>query len=381
MMTRDDAQPAGGQPRPTPLRAVHERLGATMTPFAGWLMPLRYGSEIAEHRAVRGTAGLFDLSHMGEIAVTGTGAGEALDYALTGHLSALAPGRARYTMICAPDGGVLDDLIVYRLTGTEFLVVANAANTAVVAAALRERAAGHQARVQDQTGDYALIAVQGPLAGGILAPLTDIGLDEVRYYASHQATVAGRPVLLARTGYTGEDGFELFTSPDDAEPVWNALADAGGADGLVPAGLAARDTLRLEAGMPLYGNELGPDVTPFEAGLGRVVVFSKPDDFVGRAALAERAAAGPRRILTGLTGGSRRVPRHGYPVLWDGEPCGTVTSGAPSPTLGVPIAMAYLDPATAELAGADGDGRLAVDIRGSAEPALFTSLPFYHRPR
>ncbi|HUZ37563.1 MAG TPA: glycine cleavage system aminomethyltransferase GcvT [Streptosporangiaceae bacterium] len=381
MMTRDDAQPAGGQPRPTPLRAVHERLGATMTPFAGWLMPLRYGSEIAEHRAVRGAAGLFDLSHMGEIAVTGTGAGEALDYALTGHLSALTPGRARYTMICAPDGGVLDDLIVYRLTGTEFLVVANAANTAVVAAALQERAAGHEAQVRDRTGDYALIAIQGPLASGILAPLTDIGLDEVRYYASHRAVVAGHPVLLARTGYTGEDGFELFTSPDDAEPVWNALAEAGGADGLVPAGLAARDTLRLEAGMPLYGNELGPDVTPFEAGLGRVVAFSKPDEFVGRAALAERAAAGPLRTLTGLTGGSRRVPRHGYPVLWDGQPCGIVTSGAPSPTLGVPIAMAYLDPATAELAGADGGGRLAVDIRGSAEPALFTSLPFYHRPR
>ena len=381
MMTRDDAQPAGGQPRPTPLRAVHERLGATMTPFAGWLMPLRYGSEIAEHRAVRGAAGLFDLSHMGEIAVTGTGAGEALDYALTGHLSALTPGRARYTMICAPDGGVLDDLIVYRLTGTEFLVVANAANTALVAAALQERAAGHEAQVRDRTGDYALIAIQGPLASGILAPLTDIGLDEVRYYASHRAVVAGHPVLLARTGYTGEDGFELFTSPDDAEPVWNALAEAGGADGLVPAGLAARDTLRLEAGMPLYGNELGPDVTPFEAGLGRVVAFSKPDEFVGRAALAERAAAGPLRTLTGLTGGSRRVPRHGYPVLWDGQPCGIVTSGAPSPTLGVPIAMAYLDPATAELAGADGGGRLAVDIRGSAEPALLTSLPFYHRPR
>jgi aminomethyltransferase len=382
MMTRDEAQPGGGQPRPTPLRAVHERLGASMTGFAGWLMPLRYGSEIAEHRAVRGAAGLFDLSHMGEIAVSGPGAAAALDYALVGRLSALKPGRARYTMICAPDGGVLDDLIVYRLADTEFLVVANAANTAVVAAALRERAAGHPARVDDRTDDYALIAIQGPHAARILAPLTDIGLDQVRYYTGQRAVVAGRDVLLARTGYTGEDGFELFTAPGDAEPLWMALTGAGEADGLVPAGLAARDTLRLEAGMPLYGNELGTEVTPFDAGLGRVVVFDKPGDFVGRAALAERAQAAPQRALVGLTVGSRRVPRHGYPVLWDGQPSGAVTSGAPSPTLGMPIAMAYLDPGTAEVAAQDAAGaRLAVDIRGSAEPARITGLPFYHRPR
>ena len=381
MMTRDEAQPAGDQPRPTPLRAVHERLGATMTEFAGWLMPLRYGSEIAEHRAVRSAAGLFDLSHMGEIAVSGPGAATALDYALTGQPSALKPGRARYTMICAPDGGVLDDLIVYRLADTEFLVVANAANTAVVAAALRERAKGHPAQVDDRTDDYALIAIQGPHAARILAPLTDIGLDQVRYYAGQRAVVAGRDALLARTGYTGEDGFELFTSPGDAEPLWLALTAAGEADGLVPAGLAARDTLRLEAGMPLYGNELGPEVTPFDAGLGRVVVLDKPGDFVGRAALAERAQAAPERVLVGLTAGSRRVPRHGYAVLWDGKPSGIVTSGAPSPTLGVPIAMAYLDPGPAQLAAGEADVRLAVDIRGRAEPARLTGLPFYHRPR
>jgi glycine cleavage system T protein (aminomethyltransferase) len=382
MMTRDEAQPADGRPRPTPLRAIHERLGATMTGFAGWLMPLRYGSEVAEHRAVRGAAGLFDLSHMGEIVVSGPGAADALDYALVGHLSALAPGRARYTMICAPDGGVLDDLIVYRLADAEFLVVANAANTAVVAAALHERAAGHAARVADRTDDYALIAIQGPQAGRILSRLTDTALGQVRYYAGQPAVVAGHQVLLARTGYTGEDGFELFTGPDDAEPVWLALTGAGEADGLVPAGLAARDTLRLEAGMPLYGNELGAEMTPFDAGLGRVVVFGKPGDFVGRAALAQRAQAAPPRVLVGLIGGSRRVPRHGYQVLWDGQPRGTITSGAPSPTLGVPIAMAYLDPGTAALAAEDtASARLAVDIRGSAEPARVTSLPFYHRPR
>jgi len=368
-------------PRATPLRAVHEGLGATMTEFAGWLMPLRYAGEISEHQAVRNAAGLFDLSHMGEIAVTGPGAAAALDYALVGRLSAVAPGRARYTMICAPDGGILDDLIVYRLADAEYLVVANAANTATVYAALRDRAAGHDAEVRDQTTDYALIAIQGPRAARILAPLADIGLDGVKYYAGDRCTVAGQPVLLARTGYTGEDGFELFTAADGAGALWAALARAGAGDGLVPAGLAARDTLRLEAGMPLYGNELSAQLTPFDAGLGRVVVFDKPGDFVGRAALAERAQAPPRQVLAGLIAQSRRVPRHGYPVTWDGVSCGAVTSGAPSPTLGVPIAMAYLDPEAAGRARDDTEGRLAVDVRGKPEPARVTDLPFYRRPR
>ncbi|HLQ57775.1 MAG TPA: glycine cleavage system aminomethyltransferase GcvT [Streptosporangiaceae bacterium] len=373
--------PDASQPRRTPLTAVHERLGATLTDFAGWLMPLRYGSELAEHRAVRTGAGLFDLSHMGEISVTGPDAAEALDYALVGNLSALAPGRARYTMICAPDGGVLDDLIVYRLGGEEFLVVANAANTGVVYEELRQRAGGRAATVSDQTADYALIAVQGPRAAAILAPLASIELTGVKYYTGRAAQVAGAATLLARTGYTGEDGFEIFARPGDAERLWAALSEAGSGGALVPVGLAARDTLRLEAGMPLYGNELGPDVTPFDAGLGRVVKFDKPGDFVGRAALAERAQGVPRRTLAGLAGQSRRVPRHGYSVLWDGQARGTVTSGAPSPTLGMPIALAYLDPAVARQADGDGArGRLAVDIRGSAEPAVLVPLPFYRRP-
>jgi aminomethyltransferase len=373
--------PEAAKPRQTPLRAVHEQLGASMTEFAGWLMPLRYRSETAEHQAVRASAGLFDLSHMGEIIVAGPGAAAALDYALVGQPSSMAPGRARYTMICSADGGVLDDLIVYRLDDREFLVVANAANTGVVHNALRERADGHDARITDQTDAYALLAIQGPAAAGILRPLTDIALDEVRYYTSHRGTVAGREVLLARTGYTGEDGFEVFSQPGDAEHLWMALSAAGTPAGPVPAGLAARDTLRLEAGMPLYGNELGPDMTPFDAGLGRVVKLDKPGDFVGRAALAAAAQAPPRRVLVGLRGGTRRVPRHGYPVLWDGQPRGTVTSGAPSPTLGVPIAMAYVEPEVAAGAGAgpDAAGRLAVDIRGRAEPAMMTPLPFYHR--
>lgn len=340
-------------------------------------MPLRYGSETAEHLAVRRAAGLFDLSHMGEIAVSGPDAAAALDHALTGQLSAVAPGRARYTMMCAEDGGVVDDLVVYRTGDREFLVVANASNTAAVDAELRRRSAGFDARIDDQTGDYALIAIQGPAAVGILAPLTDVDLSGLKYYAGCRGPVAGRPAWLARTGYTGEDGFEIFSRPDDAEPIWNALASAGKAAGLVPAGLAARDTLRLEAGMPLYGNELGPDVTPYDAGLGRVVKLEKPDGFVGAAALAERAAAEPRKVLAGLTLTTRRVPRHGYAVLAGGRECGIVTSGAPSPTLGAPIAMAYLEPAAIR----DPKPALAVDIRGRAEPADLTDLPFYRRSR
>jgi aminomethyltransferase len=369
---------------------VHQRLGAAMTPFAGWLMPLRYTSETAEHLAVRRAAGLFDLSHMGEITLTGPEAAAALDYALVGNLSALRPGRARYTMICAEDGGVLDDLVVYRLGESEFLVIANAANTAVVYEALAARADGHDTNVADTTQDYALVAVQGPEAAGILAPLTGLDLDQIRYYAGSFTEVAGRRAWVARTGYTGEDGFEVFCRPEDAEAVWDALTARGAGAGLVPAGLAARDTLRLEAGMPLYGNELGPDVTPFEAGLGRVVKFDKPGEFVGRDALAARASSGPVKRLAGLTIDSRRIARHGYPVLADGHEHGTVTSGAPSPTLGVPIAMAYLDPAVLDDHVADpgdtdsgpragDDHELSVGIRGQAVPARLTDLPFYRR--
>ena len=378
-MTETPAGSAVAAPRRTPLTGVHSELGASLTDFAGWLMPLRYRSETAEHNAVRTAAGMFDLSHMGELAVSGPDAAAALDYALTGQPSAIQPGRARYTMICAPDGGVLDDLIVYRLGDAEFLVVANAANTAVVAAALTERAAGHDARVSDRTEDYALIAVQGPRAAAILAGLTATDLSTIRYYASYPAQLAGRPVLLARTGYTGEDGFEIFAAPQDAGQLWADISAAGAGQGLIPAGLAARDTLRLEAGMPLYGNELSREVTPYDAGLGRAVRLDKPGDFVGRAALAARAGAAPERQLIGLVGQTRRVPRHGYNVLRDGVPCGTVTSGAPSPTLGVPIAMAYVRPDAAQHAGDPARGQLAVDVRGNAEPARLVELPFYRR--
>jgi aminomethyltransferase len=370
------------QLKDTPLRSVHERLGATMTEFAGWLMPLRYkGGETAENKAVRSSAGLFDLSHMGEIAVTGPGAGAALDYAVCGWPSALAPGRARYTMLCAEDGGVLDDLVIYRQEPERFLVVANAANTAVVVTELQKRSAGPSAQVQDETAATGLIAIQGPNAAGILSIVTDLNLEAIRYYAGAYGNVAGCRAWIARTGYTGEDGFEIFCAPADCERIWMALTQTGEAllgpgdpPGLMPAGLAARDTLRLEAGMPLYGNELGPNVTPYEAGLGRVVRLDKPSDFVGRQALAGRAAEGPRQVLIGLLARSRRVPRHGYPVLSKtGRRVGVVTSGAPSPTLGTPIAMAYVE------TGATGP--FGIDIRGNAEPAEVTELPFYDRSK
>ncbi|MEU2877596.1 glycine cleavage system aminomethyltransferase GcvT [Streptomyces sp. NPDC007070] len=366
--------------RHTALDALHRSLGATMTDFAGWDMPLRYGSERDEHVAVRTRAGLFDLSHMGEIAVTGPEAAALLNYALVGDIASVGVGRARYTMICREDGGILDDLIVYRLAETEYLVVANASNAQVVLDALTERAAGFDAEVRDDRDAYALLAVQGPASPAILQSLTDADLAGLKYYAGLPGTVAGVPALIARTGYTGEDGFELFVAPADAEKLWQALTDAGADAGLIPCGLSCRDTLRLEAGMPLYGHELTTSLTPFDAGLGRVVKFGKEGDFVGREALrraAERAAENPPRVLVGLVAEGRRVPRAGYPVVAGGEVIGEVTSGAPSPTLGKPIAMAYVDAAHAA-PGAEGVG---VDIRGSHEPYEVVALPFYKRQK
>ncbi|MDX3755886.1 glycine cleavage system aminomethyltransferase GcvT [Streptomyces sp. AK02-04a] len=367
-------------PRLTALDALHRSLGATMTDFAGWDMPLRYGSERDEHLAVRTRAGLFDLSHMGEITVTGPQAAALLNHALVGNIASVGVGRARYTMICREDGGILDDLIVYRLAENEYMVVANASNAQLVLDALAERAAGFDALVRDDRDAYALIAVQGPESPGILKSLTDADLDGLKYYAGLPGTVAGVPALIARTGYTGEDGFELFVAPSDAEKLWQALTDAGAPVGLVPCGLSCRDTLRLEAGMPLYGHELTTSLTPFDAGLGRVVKFEKEGDFVGRAALQEaasRAEENPPRVLVGLVAEGRRVPRAGYPVVADGKVIGEVTSGAPSPTLGKPIAMAYVDAAHA----APGTAGVGVDIRGSHEPYEVVALPFYKRQK
>ncbi len=363
--------------RRSPMHDHHVAHGARFVEFAGWSMPLRYGSDLAEHHAVRQRAGVFDLSHMAELEVRGPAAAELLDHALVGNLSALAVGRARYTMICDAAGGILDDLVVYRRGPEDYLVVANAANASTVLAELEARAGGRAAAVVDATSAYGLVAVQGPRAQEILQRLTRTPLGEVPYYGSVESAVHGVRALVARTGYTGEDGFELFVPAEDAGAVFEALLDTGRDAGVAPAGLAARDSLRLEAGMPLYGNELSREVTPYEAGLGRVVRLDKPGDFVGREALERRSALGPTRELVGLVATGRRAPRHGYPVVDEatGSTVGSVTSGVLSPTLGRPVAMAYLDPAV--LAKSPG---LAVDVRGELVAVELMALPFYRRP-
>ncbi len=364
------------EPRATPLLERHEALGARMVDYAGWRMPIQYAGIIEEHRAVRERAGLFDLCHMGELFVDGPEAGDALAGAVTTDPRTLANGRAHYSMIVGPDGGILDDLIVYRLADDRFLVVANASNATVVSDALAERIAGCRAVLDDRSLATALVAIQGPAARGILAPLAGLDLDAIRYYGIAEGPIAGIPALVARTGYTGEDGFEVFVEAASGATVWDALMGAGKSAGLVPVGLGARDTLRLEAGMPLYGNELDRQTTPFEAGLGRVVKLAKEGGFVGREALAKAAETAPRRRLVGLVVRGRGIARHGYPV-WAGERAsGTVTSGTMSPTLGVPIAMAYVAPGDA----APGT-MLDVEIREARAAAEVVPLPFYTRPR
>ena len=369
-----------GSPRRTALHEVHAGLGASFTDFGGWDMPLKYASELAEHRAVREAAGLFDLSHMGEVWAEGADAAAFLDYALVGNLTAVPVGKAKYSLICTPDGGIIDDLIVYRLGQERFLVVPNAGNAPIVAEELTQRAAGFNVAVTDVSAETALVAVQGPAAEAILlelVPAADRGkVTGLKYYAAVEVQVAGTGVLLARTGYTGEDGFELFVPNAAAPALWEALAAAGTPHGLIPAGLACRDSLRLEAGMPLYGNELSLRTSPFEAGLGPVVSLKKEADFVGRAVLEAQKAAGPARVLVGLRGLGRRAGRSGYPVLNEGAVVGEVTSGQPSPTLGYPVALAYVN---AELAGIG--TRLDIDLRGKAEPFEVVALPFYKRQK
>jgi aminomethyltransferase len=357
----------------TPLRDRHEALGAKLIEFGGWFMPVQYSGILDEHRAVRERAGLFDLSHMGELFVEGAEAGRALAHALLTNPPSLAEGRAHYSMICAPDGGIIDDLIVYRLGPERFLVVANASNAPVVSDALAERLEGFRAVLDDRSLATALVAIQGPRSVEILAPLTDVELGALRYYAIVEGTVAGMPALVARTGYTGEDGFEVFVEMRRAVELWDAFTAAGAPHGMLPIGLGARDTLRLEAGMPLYGNELDRSTNPFEAGLGRVVKLDKPEDF-GRAALEKVAAEGPARRLVGLVMQGRGIARHGYPVHGPAGRTGVVTSGTHSPTLGKAIAMAYVAPADAE------PGTIVeVEIRDQRVAAEVVALPFYRR--
>lgn len=361
----------------SPLLAEHQALQAHFTDFAGWQMPLKYSSELTEHHAVRSAAGLFDLSHMGEIYVRGVQADVFLDHALVGELSKVAVGRAKYSLLCDSAGGVIDDLVVYRLAADEFLVVANASNVGTVAGELTERAQDWDAEVDDQSATTALLAVQGPESQSIICRLvTDeqaVSVETLKYYASTPAVVAGVDVLLARTGYTGEDGFELYVPNLQAVRLWQALLSVTTELGGTAAGLACRDSLRLEAGMALYGHELTRDTNPFEAGLARVVKLDK--SFVGRDALKEASEAPIQQKLVGLIGTGRRAARAGYPVCGgSSETVGIVTSGALSPTLGYPIALAYVDAALSE-PGTEVD----VDIRGTKQPFTVVRTPFYRR--
>ena len=362
--------------RYSPLHQLHVDAGASFTDFAGWQMPVRYSSDLAEHHAVRTAAGIFDISHMAEISVTGPDAARLLDYALAGNISAVAVGKAKYSLILDESGGILDDLIVYVLGEGEYFVVANAGNREVVVRALQERSAEYDVDVDDLTDDIVLIAVQGPHSRSILQLTQGLEIDafdELKYYAFTTSTFAGSSVLVARTGYTGEDGYELYVPVAEASALWTALSAAGAPLGLQPCGLASRDTLRLEAGMPLYGHELGLDTLPEQAGLGRVVGLTKEDDFVGRRAV-ETGASDDSRVLVGLVSEGKRAGRAGYLVMDGDTKVGVITSGALSPTLGYPIAMAYVD-RSKRVAGTD----LTIDVRGSQVAATVVPLPFYKR--
>ena len=377
--------------RQTALHAAHERLEARFTDFGGWSMPVRYASDTAEHHAVRRGAGIFDLSHMGEVEVTGPQAGAFLDHALVGVLSGIGVGRAKYSVIVDEDGRVLDDLITYRLGEDRYLVVPNAGNQDTVVEALQQRAEGFDVTVRNQGPETSLIAVQGPRA---LEVLRATGLDPaeevagLKYYACAVARCGGVDVLAARTGYTGEDGFELYCANADAETLWNALLvtaeELGTEDAPVqPAGLAARDSLRLEAGMPLYGHELSTEITPVEAGLGKLVEIAlrKKDEAgtrtVGHDALAAMLQNAPERTLVGLEGLGRKPIRAGYTVLAGERTVGEVTSGLPSPTLGKPVAMALVATDALEEIAA---GNVSVqDARGRGVEVAQTAMPFYKR--
>jgi len=361
-----------------PLRSHHADLGASFTDFGGWEMPVRYSSDLAEHRAVRESAGLFDISHMAEISIEGPGSADYLDYALVGAASEIALGKAKYSLICNASGGIIDDLIVYRLAEQSFLVVANASNQHPVVAAMTERRQGFDVTIEDVSEKWALLAIQGPRSLEIVSKITTAEIASYSYYSIASAELATVACLVARTGYTGEDGFEIYIPVDSAELVFDAILEAGSPLGLVPTGLACRDTLRLEAGMPLYGHEMNLDVNPYQAGFGKVVRLDKPGDFVGKAALSKLSLIEPDRVLVGLIGEGKRAARADYEVFVEGftEAVGSVTSGALSPSLGYPVAMAYLKPDFAQPGQ-----QVSVDIRGSRTDFRVVKLPFYKRSK
>lgn len=365
----------------TPLREIHVEAGAKMVPFAGYEMPVQYAGVMEEHRAVRSAAGLFDVSHMGELRVRGEGAEAFLQYLTPNDVAKLPVGRAHYSGLLTGEGTYVDDLLCYHLGDADYLLVVNAANLAadrewVERHAGEWNAAGKPAvEVEDVSADYALLALQGPRAVEILSRLVKVRLEDVRYYGFTEGEVGRIPALLSRTGYTGEDGFELYVAPEHAAGLWTMLMAEGEDDGLVPAGLGARDTLRLEAAMALYGHELDRDTTPWEAGLGWVVKLDS-GDFIGRDALVRAKEAGPERKLVGFEVEGRGIAREGHAVHVGGEPVGRVTSGTWSPTFEKALGLAYVPTAHAAPGTA-----VELEVRSRKLPGRLVEIPFYRRPK
>ncbi|HEY7976147.1 MAG TPA: glycine cleavage system aminomethyltransferase GcvT [Ktedonobacterales bacterium] len=361
----------------TPLYERHRALGARLVEFSGWEMPVQYSGILDEHRTVRERAGLFDVCHMGEFRVEGAGALDFLQRLVPNNVARLADNQALYSQILRPDGGTLDDLIIYRLDEGHYMVVVNAGTMRKDWAWFSEHAAGaDHLTLTNVSAETGLIALQGPRALAILQPLTETPLAEINYYHCQRGVVVGIQCIISRTGYTGEDGFELYCAAEQAGTLWDTLLDAGAADGLLPAGLGARDTLRLEAGYCLYGHELTEEITPLEAGLGWTIKLDKGVDFIGRDALVAEKAQGLRRKLVGIELTERGVPRADYPIMQHGATVGALTSGGMAPTLGKPIGMGYITSGeTAPGASA------AIEIRGKPIEAVIAPLPFYKRPR
>ena len=360
------------RPRRTPLYDCHRKAGARMVEFAGWEMPVRYRSEIEEHRAVRGAAGLFDVSHMGEVRFRGPGALDLLQTLTPNNVAKLRPGRIHYSGLLTPEGTYIDDLLIYQLAEGDYMAVVNAANATADVEWIQSHASG-DCEVADVSDDYALLALQGPRAPEILARHTAAELDKIRYYRFVEGEVCGRSGLISRTGYTGEDGFELYLDPSDAAHVWDTLLDSGADDGLIPAGLSARDTLRLEAGMALYGHEIDRTTTPLEAGLTWVVKLAK-GDFIGRDVLVDQKESGLERRLIGFELTARGIARQGHEVRHGDREVGRVTSGTWSPTFEKAIGTAYVPVDLAE-PGTE----LEIAVRKRRLPAVVVELPFYRR--
>lgn len=356
----------------TALHPAHEEAGAQLVDFHGWRMPLRYRTIADEHHQVRRSAGIFDLCHMARIEIDGADSGGWVDHLITNDLGAIAVGQARYSLITNERGGIIDDIVVYRLPRSLF-IIANAANRTRVIRWFEDHKGTRRAAMRDRTMELSMLAIQGPLSAEILGPhlRCDPPLDSLKYYRAASGTLFGVEVLVARTGYTGEVGYEVFPPADQALTIWRSVLQDGR---IAPIGLGARDTLRLEAGMPLYGNDIDEQTNPLEAGLEFAVKLEKEAAFVGRDALRRIAAEGPSRRRVGLRILGPKVARHGMSILDGDRVVGRVTSGAPSPTLGYPIAMGYVD------AGSTG-GRLDVEIRGTRVPAEEVPLPFYSRTR